>query len=98
MSLFIYNAPQLVTVAGPDAARRGADQGKIAPISGGAVYCLDEKIVDAGPEAEVLKRHPEARRAHTLINAEGRAVIPGLVDCHSHPVFAGDRSDEYAMR
>jgi imidazolonepropionase len=98
MSLFIHNAAQLVTVAGPDAARSGADQGAIAPIAQGAVYCEGERIVDAGPEADVLKRHPEARDAHTLIDGAGRAVIPGLVDCHAHPVFAGDRSDEYAMR
>ena len=98
MSLFIHNAAQLVTLVGPDAARCGAEQGAFAPISGGAVFCVGERIVDAGPEGEVLKRHPEARDAKVQIDAAGRAVIPGLVDCHAHPVFAGDRSDEYALR
>ena len=32
------------------------------------------------------------------IDASGRCVLPGLVECHSHPLFAGDRHHEYAER
>jgi imidazolonepropionase len=97
-TLFIRNAAQLVTVAGPDSARAGAAQSQIEPIADGAVYVKDDRIVDVGPTAEVLARHPKAKKADRVIEAAGHAVLPGLVDCHSHPVFAGDRSDEYAMR
>ncbi len=98
MSLFIRNASELVTVAGVNGARSGAEQGAISVIADGAVFCEGERIVDAGATADVIKRHPEALDAATVIEAAGHAVIPGLIDCHSHPVFAGDRSDEYALR
>ncbi len=34
----------------------------------------------------------------TIINAAGRAVVPGFVDSHTHLVFGGNRADEFAMR
>ncbi|MHA6694405.1 imidazolonepropionase [Homoserinimonas sp. A520] len=40
----------------------------------------------------------DAPSADTRIDAEGRCVIPGFVDSHSHLVFAGDRSDEFEAR
>ncbi|MCZ7647600.1 MAG: imidazolonepropionase [Planctomycetota bacterium] len=97
-NLLIRNAAELATVAGPDAARAGAAQGQVELIPDGAVYCEGERIVAAGPTDEVLAMHPQSAQAETVLDARGRAVIPGLVDCHAHPVFAGDRSDEYAER
>lgn len=97
-SLLIHSAAQLVTVAGPDSARCGAGQGKLEIIRDGAVYCEGERIVAVGETDMVLKKFPRAAKAKTVIDASGRAVLPGLIDCHAHPVFAGDRSDEYAMR
>jgi imidazolonepropionase len=94
-SLLLRNAHELVTVAGPDAARAGAAQGRLEAIPDGAVYCEGERIADVGPTKEVLGRHPTAE---IVVDATGRCVLPGLVDAHAHPVFAGDRSDEYAMR
>lgn len=40
----------------------------------------------------------ETVRARRRLDLEGRLVLPGLVDCHTHLVFAGDRSSEHAMR
>ncbi len=40
----------------------------------------------------------EAVSARRHVNLEGRLVLPGLVDCHTHLVYAGDRSSEHAMR
>lgn len=97
-TLFVRNAAQLVPVAGPDAPRAGAAQGRLDLIEDGAVYAEGERIVAAGKTNEVLAKFPQAKDAETVVDATGRAVVPGLVDCHAHPVFAGDRSDEYAMR
>ncbi|MBI3831882.1 MAG: imidazolonepropionase [Planctomycetes bacterium] len=97
-SLLIRNAAELVTVAGPDAPRAGAEQGKLEIIKDGAVYCEGERIVAVGPTNQLLRKYPKAKKAKRTIDAAGHAVIPGLVDCHAHPVFAGDRCDEYAMR
>jgi imidazolonepropionase len=47
----------------------------------------------AGPQASAPDQGSAAR-----IDCEGRAVIPGFVDAHTHLVFAGDRSDEFAMK
>ena len=41
---------------------------------------------------------PEEFETYERINAEGRLVTPGLVDCHTHPVFGGDRTHEFASR
>jgi imidazolonepropionase len=97
-SLLIRNAAELVTVAGPDAPRAGAEQGRLEIIKDGAVYCEGERIVAVGATQQLLRKFPKAKKAKLVIDATGRSVIPGLVDCHAHPVFAGDRSDEYAMR
>jgi len=97
-TLFIKHASELVPVSGPDEARAGRQQGQVEILSDGAVYCEDGRIKAVGSTAEVRKKYPEVEQADEIIDASGRAVIPGLVDCHSHPVFAGDRSDEYAMR
>ncbi|WP_420456051.1 imidazolonepropionase [Rubrivirga sp.] len=52
------------------------------------------RVVWAGPEAELPDRFADAERQ----SAGGRLVIPGLVDCHTHLAFAGDRADEFVER
>ena len=54
-------------------------------------------VVDDGHVAWVGDR-VAAPEADTRVDAAGRAVIPGFVDSHSHLVFAGDRSAEFAAR
>lgn len=41
---------------------------------------------------------PATLRARTTVDCEGRWITPGLIDCHTHLVFAGDRSDEFEQR
>ncbi|MGN6515877.1 MAG: imidazolonepropionase [Rhizomicrobium sp.] len=57
----------------------------------GAVAAKDGRIVYAGPEADAPKA---ARR----VDCDGRWITPGLVDCHTHLVHAGDRAREFEMR
>jgi len=59
----------------------------------GAVAAEDDRIVYVGPEAEM----PVLAGAET-IDCEGRWITPGLVDCHTHLVHAGDRAGEFEMR
>ncbi|MBV8758086.1 MAG: imidazolonepropionase [Deltaproteobacteria bacterium] len=61
-------------------------------IDRGAVVMEGARIVWVGPDNEA-----PAGEA-TVINADGRLVTPGLVDCHTHAIFAGDRAGEFAMR
>ena len=51
-------------------------------------------IVWAGPEVDLPEAYADADRQ----SADGRLVIPGLVDCHTHLAFAGDRADEFVER
>ena len=52
-------------------------------------------IVAVGTTDEVLASHADDV---PTIDARGRCVLPGLVECHSHPLFAGERHHEYAER
>ncbi|HEY2958484.1 MAG TPA: imidazolonepropionase [Actinomycetota bacterium] len=81
---------QLVT-ADP---RRG--DGPLGLVQRGAVAAAGGAVTFAGPEAD-LPRLDLAPGA-TVLDAAGRAVLPGLVDAHTHLLFAGDRADEFAAR
>ncbi len=52
-------------------------------------------VFDSG---SILSIGPAGQIADSRIDADGRCVIPGFVDSHSHLVFAGDRSEEFAAR
>jgi len=91
----ITNVSQLVTLAGPVRPRVGHELRELGIIEGGAVLVRDGFVVAAGPSREVESNPgPRAER----IDAGGSVVMPGFVDAHTHPVFAGTREDEYEMR
>jgi imidazolonepropionase len=70
--------------------------GPLGLVERAAVAATGGRVVFAGPEAALpdLPVAPGCER----IDAGGRAVVPGLVDAHTHLVFAGDRADEFAAR
>lgn len=92
IELLIRNASEIVTCDGPLDARAEETldrrSGIVVGIKGGKVAYL-------GPEAELPV---DAIRAATIVDARGGFVGPGFVDCHTHVVFAGDRSDEFELR
>ncbi|ROT70702.1 putative imidazolonepropionase [Penaeus vannamei] len=57
----------------------------------------DGTIAAVGLDSEVAGMFPGASWA-AVIDAHGRSVVPGLVDAHTHPVWAGDRVHEFAMK
>ena len=66
----------------------------IGLIPDAAVCVRDGRVVWAGPEDDL----PAALCDLPRVDVAGRAVIPGFVDAHTHLVFAGERSDEFARR
>ena len=66
-------------------------------IERGAVALGGGRVLWVGPADEVDRSGLEVGRA-LRIDAEDRLVTPGLIDCHAHPVFAGDRAQEFAAR
>jgi imidazolonepropionase len=93
--LLITNAAQLVTLAGPPRPRVGAEMRALGIIEDGALLVRDDTIAAVGTTADV---EPLAGPNAERLNAKGRVVMPGFVDAHTHPVFAGTREDEYEMR
>jgi imidazolonepropionase len=91
----ITNASQLVTLAGASRPRIGAEMSDLALIHDGAVLIRDGLIVAVGASSEVAA---QAGPACQLLDANHCVVMPGFVDAHTHPVFAGTREDEYEMR
>ncbi len=105
--LLIVGAREVVTVEG--GVRRGETQGDVArqrtddPAAPDApvVACWDGRILAVGPRVEVeaaLERggYPLARFAR--LDADGGTVTPGLVDPHTHLLFAGSREGELVQR
>ncbi len=95
-TLAILNISQLLTLSsstpGP---RAGKSQSDLGIIENGAVLISDEKILEVGRTQTIKKKIP---RKTKLIDAKNKVVTPGLVDCHTHLVFAGSRADEFELR
>lgn len=70
------------------------DRPGLGVIEKGAIACRDGRIIHAGPEAEL----PSEWQAREIIDCEGRWVTPGLIDCHTHLVFGGNRAREFELR
>ncbi|HEX2987972.1 MAG TPA: imidazolonepropionase [Chloroflexota bacterium] len=96
--LLIEHAAELVTIAGTQGPRKGSAQSDLGLIRDGALAAgADGRILAVGTTAEVHATVEPAPGAQ-VIDASGRAVLPGFVDPHTHTVFAGDRADEFASR
>jgi imidazolonepropionase len=70
------------------------DRSGIGEVPDGIVGCRDARIVYAGARADVPPELDAAER----IDCAGRWITPGLIDCHTHLVHAGDRSGEFELR
>lgn len=94
----IVHAGQLLTLAGPnEAPRTGSTMTDLGLVSDGAVAVSEGVIVAAGTTAEVMDAVVPAPGS-VMLDAAGAVVLPGLVDPHTHLVFAGSRADEFELR
>jgi imidazolonepropionase len=84
--VILHNASEVAT---PDAA--GA---RVERVPRGAVVFREGHVVEIGPTESLLRRHAQAEP----VDAGGRLVTPGLVDCHTHMIFAGQRAAEFQRR
>jgi imidazolonepropionase len=94
--LLVRNIGLLATMAGP-APRRGAEMADAGYVPRAAVAAARGRIVYAGPEAGLDPAILPGADVMT-IDAGGSAVVPGLVDAHTHLAFAGDRDEEIRRR
>jgi imidazolonepropionase len=93
-SILIDNLAQLATPAGDGAPLRGAELRSLEVIEHAAVAIVDGVVAAAGDREQVLRAHPDL----PVHDAGGRASIPGLIDCHTHAAFGGDRANEFDLR
>ena len=64
-------------------------------VENGAIAARDGRIVFAGPEADMPAG---LRNGAEIVDCAGRWITPGLIDCHTHLVHAGNRANEFEMR
>jgi imidazolonepropionase len=93
--LLLVNCSQLVTLAGPARRRTGAELRELSIIEDGAMLVSGDLIKRVGARSEI---EPLAGKDCEVIDAGRRVCLPGFVDAHTHPVFAGTRADEFELR
>ena len=54
-------------------------------------------IADIGLDEDIAVKY-QGCDFHNTIDAQGKCVVPGLIDGHTHPVWVGDRVHEFAMK
>src|SRR5881394_1016020 len=95
MTLAIINCSQLVTLAGARRARTGGDLRQLVIVEEGAMLVRGEYIEAVGRRREIESLIDSDCE---VIDAGRRVVMPGFVDAHTHPVFAGIRANEFEQR
>lgn len=97
--LLITGAAEIATAAAPGdpaAPRCGKAMGGFTVIRDGYVAVRDGKVAAVGPMSALTAA--ERHGARQVIDASGRAVLPGFVDPHTHVVHGGDRTAEFKLR
>jgi imidazolonepropionase len=89
--LLVRNTSEVVTCDGP---LDGPAEQSLAPIAGGCVGVVGDRVAWLGSQVPDGAVGPST----VIVDAHGGFVGPGFVDCHTHVVFAGDRSDEFEQR
>jgi imidazolonepropionase len=94
--LNVIHAAQLASVHDRGGPRRRPEQAELDLIADGAVAIRNGRVVAVGRTDDVVAGWGEPGVA--TLDASGKTVLPGLIECHSHPLFAGERCHEYAER
>ena len=92
--LLVRDLAQLATPAGLDAPLRGAALGQVELIEDAYVLCAGDTIESVGRMRDLPELGGDVRE----LDGRGLCAVPGLVDCHTHPAFGGDRVDEFSLR
>jgi len=95
IDLLIHSATQLCVVPSADGKpQRGGAMGDLGLITDGAIAVVNGRVLETGTTADLRARY----QADEEIDANGRCVVPGFVDPHTHIPWAGDRAGEFEQR
>jgi imidazolonepropionase len=92
--LLVRDLAQLATLSGTAAPLRGSALGQIDVLEDAYILCDGESIEAVGRMRDLEALDGEVEE----VDGRGLCAIPGLVDCHTHACFAGDRVEEFALR
>jgi len=93
-SLLVRNLAQVVTHGGTDAPLRGRRLREVEVVEDAYVLCSDGAIEAVGRMRDLGRLGGEVEE----LDGAGGCALPGLVDCHTHPAWGGDRVAEFALR
>ena len=99
-NMIIKNAAELVTCSG-FSAKKGKEMADLRIIEDGAVIIKEGLIETVGQTGNIEKQFKKSGADHSdfdIIDARGKAVLPGFVDSHTHLVFGGYRAEEFSWR
>jgi len=97
--IFIQHANELITVKGGSEKPLTKDaMNELHIIRGGALWLEKGKIQALGTTGELMEMYSSRVSEATVVDASGKIVMPGLVDPHTHLVYAGSRENEFNMR
>ena len=94
MTLLVRDLAQLATPAGREAPLRGAALGAVDVLEDAYVLCAGDAIEAVGRMRDL----PALDGDVVEVDGRGLCAIPGLVDCHTHAAFGGDRVEEFSLR
>jgi imidazolonepropionase len=92
--LLVRDLAQVVTPGGAAGPLRGAAAREATVLEDAFVLCAGERIEAVGRMRDL----PSLAGEVVELDGRGRSAIPGLVDCHTHPAFLGDRVHEFSLR
>jgi imidazolonepropionase len=93
-SFVLHGLRAAASPAGTEAPLRGSDLGRVDVQEPAAIAVVDGRIAAVGAPEDVLRDHGGLE----AVDCRGAVAIPGLVDCHTHPAFGGDRAAEFDLR
>jgi len=96
--LLLTNIGQLVTLREGAGPRRGRALAELSFIEDGAVLCANGKIAAAGKRRDVIKAAKAKKIKAKEFDCDGKVVLPGFVDSHTHLIFAGPRLIDFEKR
>jgi imidazolonepropionase len=94
VKLLVRDLAQLATPAGHEAPLRGAALGSVDVLEDAYVVCTGDSIESVGRMRDL----PALDGDVVEVDGRGLCAIPGLVDCHTHAAFGGDRVEEFSLR
>jgi imidazolonepropionase len=92
--LLVRDLAQVVSSAGRSAPLRGSAAAELEVLPDAYILCDGERIAAVGRMADLGPLDGEVEELY----GRGKAAVPGLVDCHTHACFAGDRAAEFELR